>query len=71
MELTVTGARMVLAGTTKQIRIRLSNEAIAALRSLAAREYRDPRQQAEYILETVLLGQDDDDGPAEAETTTG
>jgi len=70
MTMTVTEARMVLAGKTTQIRLRLSNEATAALREMAAREFRDPKQQAEYILEQVLLGEDAQDvcvGPSEGD----
>lgn len=75
MTMTVTEAKMVLAGKTTQLRLRLSNEAIAVLREMAAREFRDPKQQAEYILEQVLLGEDllKDVcvGPSEAAATQG
>ena len=68
MTMTVTEAKMVLAGKTTQLRLRLSNDAIAVLREMAAREFRDPKQQAEYILEQVLLREDAQDvfvGPSE------
>lgn len=63
-----TEKRMRLAATTKQLRIRLSNQAVEELRAMAAREFRDPQQQAAYILEQVLLGEDAQDvivGPSE------
>jgi len=74
MTMTVTEAKMVLAGKTTQLRLRLSNEAVAVLREMAAREFRDPKQQAEYILEQVLLGGDEQGvgvGPSEAAATQG
>ena len=63
-----TETRMRLAATTKQIRIRLTNTAVSALREMAAREFRDPQQQAAYILEQALLGEAAQDvcvGPSE------
>ena len=69
-----TEKRMRLAATTKQLRIRLSNQAAEELRVMAAREFRDPQQQAAYILEQALLGGDVQDvfvGPSEAAATQG
>ena len=65
MTLTATEERLRLAATTKQIRIRLSNDAAAALRACAAREFRDPQQQAAYILEQALLEQDGEESANE------
>lgn len=72
MELTkaeqATVERMRLAATTKLIRVRLSKAAADALSALAERECRDPRAQASYILEQILLEGDAQDvcvGPSE------
>ncbi len=52
----------------KRITISLSKRVAVALRELAEREFRGPREQAAYILEQALLGEGVQDvcvGPSE------
>lgn len=51
---TETMEKLRQAATTKQLRVRISNDAAARLAALADAQFRTPQQQASWMLEQAL-----------------